>query len=230
VEVGDGVDIPFPSPTHLRVAATATNFGWPGGALVVSGATYRQAWRSGAVNSLGIQLESGFAPKNIVGAVRSILRPHGSMQVETTDRRIRQQRAASRAGLSRLSQISILVLVSSVLAMAASMAGVVWQRRPTLAALKLHGLADGELWRAMLLEAGLLLGAGCACGALFGLVGQLLLDHALETITGFPVSYAIALPLAARVVVLIVLSATGVLALPGWIAVGVRPRAGLAAE
>jgi putative ABC transport system permease protein len=230
VEVGDEVDIPFPNPIQLRVAATATNFGWPGGALVVSGATYRRAWRSRAVNSLGIQLESGVAPQSIVGDVRWILGPHGSMQVETTAERIRQQRAASRAGLSRLRQISILVLVSSVLAMAASMAGVVWQRRPTLAALKLHGVSEGELWRAMLLEAGLLLGAGCACGALFGLVGQLLLDHALETITGFPISYAIALPLAGRVVVLIVLSAIGVLALPGWIAVGVRPRAGLAAE
>lgn len=230
VGVGDLVDIPFPIPTHLRVAATTTNLGWPGGALVVSDPTYRRAWGSEAVNSLGIRLKSGVAPGSVAEAVRSFLGRHGSIQVERLDQRIRQQRAASRAGLSKLSQISVLVLISSVLAMAASMAGVVWQRRPTLAALKVHGMRDGELWRALLLEAGLLLGAGCACGALFGLIGQLLLDHALETITGFPVSYEIALPMAVQVMLLIVLSALAVLALPGWIAVRVRPRAGLAAE
>ena len=228
VEVGDSIVVPLPIPTRLRVVATTTNFGWPGGALLISDDTYRRAWGSGAATSLGIQLKSGNPPTQVAAAVRSLLGAGGSLQVETTDRRVQRQRAASRAGLSRLGQISVLVLISSVLAMAASMAGVVWQRRPTLAALKVHGLLEGELWRALLIEASLLLGAGCVCGAVFGLIGQLLLDHALEAITGFPVSYAIALPIAVRVVVLIVLSATAVLALPGWIAVRVRPQAGLA--
>ena len=47
------------------------------------------------------------------------------------------------------------------------------------------------LWRALLFESALLLGAGCSIGALFGLYGQLLLSHALASVTGFPVVFSV---------------------------------------
>ncbi len=110
-----------------------------------------------------------------------------------------------------------------MLAMAAAMGGMIWQRRPALAALKVHGFPQGELWRALLLESGLLLGTGCLIGAVFGLYGQLLLSRALETITGFPVVYSTAGVVAVAILALVTTVAVAMLAIPGWLAVRVRP-------
>jgi putative ABC transport system permease protein len=228
VGVGDPVDLPLPVPVRLRVAAITDNFGWPGGAIVLAAPDYARAWGSRAISSLGIRVGPGASPAGTAAAVRSILGPRSALRVETSAERSRRQRLNARAGLSRLGQISALVLISSVLAMAASMAGVVWQRRPLLAALKLHGLREGELWRALLLETTLLLGAGCLAGAVFGLVGQLFLDQGLRTITGFPLVYEVAWGAALATTLAVSLAAAAVLAAPGWAAVRVPPRAGLA--
>jgi putative ABC transport system permease protein len=128
--------------------------------------------------------------------------------------------------LERLTQISLLVLVAAMLAMAAAMGGMIWQRRPSLAALKVHGYPEAELWRALLLESGLLLGAGCLIGAAFGLYGQVLLSRALETITGFPVFYSMAGLGALAILALVTLVAVAMLAVPGWLAVRVAPSPG----
>lgn len=226
--VGDPVDLPLPVPARPRVAAVTDNFGWPGGAIVIPAPAYARAWGSGAIGSLGIRVADGASPAGTAASVRSILGPRSALRVETAVERTRRVRATSRAGLARLDQIAALVLISSVLAMAASMAGVVWQRRPLFAALKLHGLGEGELWRALLLETALLIGAGCLAGALFGLVGQLLLDQGLRAITGFPVVYEVAWAAALATTLSVSLAAAAILSLPGWSAVRVRPQAGLA--
>lgn len=226
VGVGDLVDLPLPLPTRLRVAALTDNFGWPGGALVLSAATYGRAWGSTDASLLAIRVGHGAGPADVAAAVRRVLGARSALLVETSSQRVRRQRATSRAGLSRLSQISFLVLAASLLAMATSMAGLVWQRRPAFAALKVHGLSQGQLWRALLLEAALLLGAGCVAGVGFGLIGQLLLDRALQAITGFPVMYETASPVAWRALVSVTAGALAALALPGWLAVRIRPRAG----
>lgn len=227
VGVGDRVALPFPAPTRLRVAALTNNFGWPGGAIAVSSATYARAWGSPSFSSLGIRLEAGSPPDRAVSAVRSILGRRSGLRVETARERIGRQRATSRAGLARLKQIAAMILISSALALAAALAAVVWQRRPIFAALKVHGLGEGELWRMLLLEAAVLLGAGCSLGAALGLVGQVLLDRALEVATGFPVIYVLAAPTALRVLVLSASAAIAILAVPGWLAVRVPPQPGL---
>ena len=84
-------------------------------------------------------------------------------------------------------QIRLLVLIAAVLAMAAAMGAMIWQRRPRLADMKVDGFRKGVLWRALLIESALLLGAGCSVGAVFGVYGQVLLSHALASVTGFPV-------------------------------------------
>jgi len=226
VGVGDVVTLPTPVPTPLRVAAISTNLGWPPGAVVLNADDYARAWGSRAPSALQLQLAAGASPERVAAAVKHTLGPQLPAKVETRQQRIDRHYAASREGLSRLTQISALVLVSAMLAMAAAMGGMIWQRRPSLAALKVHGYPEPELWRALLLESGALLGAGCLVGAVFGLYGQLLLSRALETITGFPVFYVTAGLVAAAILALVTAVAVTILAVPGYLAVRVAPAPG----
>jgi putative ABC transport system permease protein len=226
VGIGDRVILPTPVPTPLRVAAISTNLGWPPGAIVLNADDYARAWGSQAPSALQLGLAPGAAPVRVAEAVRRTLGPALPANVETRAQRTAMHFAASRQGLERLTQISILVLISAMLAMAAAMGGMIWQRRPSLAALKVHGYPEAELWRALLLESGLLLGAGCLVGAVFGLYGQVLISRALETITGFPVFYSTAGIDALVVLALVTLVAVAMLAVPGWLAVRVAPSPG----
>lgn len=230
VDVGDRVRLPTPRPIGLRVAALSTNGGWPAGTIILNAKDYTRAWGSSLPSALGVELAPGTSANSILPAVRTALGPQMPLRVETTAQRMARNRQASRAGLSRLRQISVLVLVAAMLAMAAAMGGAIWQRRPTFAALKVHGFREGQLWRALLLESAVLLGGGCLIGAVFGLYGQALLSRALETVTGFPVFYSTAGPLALAVLALVTAVAVAMLAVPGWFAVRVRAVAGLAAE
>jgi putative ABC transport system permease protein len=226
VGIGDRVTLPTPVPTPFRVAAISTNLGWPPGAVVLNADDYARAWGSEAPSALQLGLTSGASPENVAAAAKHALGPQLPAKVETRHQRISRHYAASREGLARMTQISVLVLISAMLAMAAAMGGMIWQRRPSLAALKVHGYPESELWRALLLESGLLLGAGCLIGAVFGLYGQVLLSRALETITGFPVFYSTAGLVALAILALVTLVAVAMLAVPGYLAVRVAPTPG----
>jgi putative ABC transport system permease protein len=226
VGIGDHVTLPTPVPTSFRVAAISTNLGWPPGAILLNADDYARAWGSDAPSALQIHLAPGASPDLLAAAVRRTLGPQLPARVQTSRQRTAMHYAASREGLSRLTQISVLVLISAMLAMAAAMGGMIWQRRPSLAALKVHGYPEGELWRALLLESAMLLGTGCLIGAAFGLYGQVLLSRALEAITGFPVFYSTAGLVAVGILTLVTLLAVAMLAVPGWLAVRVRPAPG----
>jgi putative ABC transport system permease protein len=227
VGVGDRVTLPSPVPTPLRVAAVTTNLAWPSGAIVLNAEDYSRAWGTRQVSALQIDAAPGATAAQLGRAVERALGPDAPLQVETREQRIERHYDTARDALSRLSQISILVLVAAVLAMAAAMGGMIWQRRETLAALKVHGYPEGELWRALLLESALLLGTGCLIGGAFGLYGQILMSRALATITGFPVVYGAAGTTALTILVLVTVVSVAVLAIPGWLAVRVRPAPGL---
>jgi putative ABC transport system permease protein len=79
------------------------------------------------------------------------------------------------------------------------------------------------LWRALLCESALLLGAGCSIGAVFGIYGQLLISHALASVTGFPVVFSVGALIAISSSVLVSAVAVAILALPGYRAAGVPP-------
>lgn len=192
LEVGERFVLPSPVPTTLRVSALSTNLGWPPGAIVVNAADYARAWGSDDVSALQATLAPGATPAQGVRALRAALGPRSGLDVQTAAERERDQRAASREGLTRLTQIAVLVLVSAMIAMAAAMAGMIWQRRAFLAAMKVEGYGTAELWRSLLLEAAVLMGAGCVVGAAFGLLGQSLLSQTLTVVTGFPVDYSAA--------------------------------------
>jgi ABC-type antimicrobial peptide transport system permease subunit len=106
---------------------------------------------------------------------------------------------------------------------------MIWQRRATFAYLKVSGFSQRDLWSALMLEGGVLLGTGCLVGGFFGLYGQLLLSRALAAITGFPVSYVVAIPTVFLTLALLTVVVLAMLVLPGWLAVRVRPSPGATA-
>jgi putative ABC transport system permease protein len=227
LSIGDTFTLPAPNPKTFRVGGLSTNIGWPPGAIAINADDYRRAWGTVDPSAYEVLLAPGVSDERGRAAVRQALGADSALAVETMAQRENRQRAASRQGLSRLTQLSTLVLVAAVLAMAAATAGMVWQRRLRLASLKLDGFDDLTVWRALLLESGLLLGAGCLVGAAYGLLGETLLDRALRDVTGFPVVISIGLQAAVVSFVGVTAVAVGIAALPGYFAARVPPAAAL---
>ena len=221
LRLGEAFTLPSPRPARFRVAALSTNIGWAPGAIVMNAVDYARAWGSEDASAYDVLLDPGVAPTQAVTRLRRALGPASGLAVESAVHHAGRQRALSRQGLARLTQIAALILIGAVLATAAAMGTMVWQRRPRLAKLKLEGFTRAELWRTVLLESLLLLGAGCLSGAVFGLLGQQLLDRALANVINFPVVHSLAvLPTLASLVV-VVLAAELTIALPGYLATGV---------
>lgn len=227
VGAGDRVVLPTPVPVPLRVAAVTTNMGWPPGAIVLNADDYARLWGSDAVSALHATPSPGTSPDESAIALRAALGPGSGLDVQTAEMRERDQRAASREGLVRLRQIAALVLVSAMIAMAAAMAGLIWQRREFLAFVKLEGYSVGEVWRALIVQAALLVGAGCVIGAVFGLLGQQLLARALVEVTGFPVDYVLAWPNALVTCLVVTTVVVLVVAIVGRRAAQIEPERGL---
>ncbi len=216
--IGDSFTLPSPAPSTFRVAALSTNVGWPPGAILINSADYARAWNSHEASAYNIALKTGVSPSQGALEVRRALGPHSGLSVQTARQRELQWRASSRQGLSRLSQIALLVLLDAALAMAGAMAAMIWQRRPQLAYLKRQGYRRSVLWRALTYESALLLGAGCSIGAVFGLYGQLLLSHALASVTGFPIVFSVGALVALSSVALVSVAAATIVAVPGYLA------------
>jgi putative ABC transport system permease protein len=227
LRVGDSFVLPSPRPTVLRVAALSTNFGWPPGAIVLNAEDYAHAWGSADPSALEVDLRPGVSPTLLARRVRSALGALSPLRVQTVPAREREFRSTAREGLSRLTQISLLVLFAAVLAMAAMMGAMIWQRRPRLADMKVDGFDRGVLWRSLLWESGLLLGSGCSLGAVFGLLGQTLLSRALVIVTGFPVAFSPGLLVALESFALVSATAIVIIAIPGGFATRVRPALSL---
>ncbi len=227
LHVGQSFSLPTPQPVTLRVAALSTNAGWPPGVVMLNADDYARAWGSTETSAYNIALGPGIGGEAGRREVQQALGPASGLTVETAYQREQRQRATSRQGLSRLTQIATLVLIAAVLATAAAMGAMIWQRRPRLADMKVDGFSRGILWRALLLESALLLGAGCSIGAVFGVYGQLLLSHALAAVTGFPVVFSIGALVAIGSLALVTGVAVLIIALPGYLAVRVRPALSL---
>jgi putative ABC transport system permease protein len=227
LHIGSTFTLPAPRPTKFRVAALSTNVGWPPGAIIISADSYATAWGSNDASAYEIEDAPGVSSASVRREVQRALGPASGLQVQTAAARERQQRLASRQGLSRLSEISALVLIAAVLAMAAAMGSMVWQRRARLARLKLDGFSDRVVWRTLMLESLLVVGSGCSIGAVFGLYGQLLGSRAILTVTGFPVVFSFGLLLALGSLALVTAVAVAITAVPGYLVARVRPAAGL---
>jgi putative ABC transport system permease protein len=224
LHVGQSFVLPSPRPTTFRVAALSTNLGWPPGAVILRSQDYAEAWLSGAPSAYEIQTEPGVAPARVSGRIRSLLGPTTGLGVETSVEREQRHYALASQGLSRLTQIRLLVLIAAVLAIAGAMGSMIWQRRELVAFIKCQGFRKGVLWRWLLCESALLLGAGCFIGALFGLYGQLLGSHALAVVTGFPILFNVGFLIALSSFALVSAVAVAVVAIAGYLVVRVPPR------
>ncbi|HEX4805415.1 MAG TPA: FtsX-like permease family protein [Conexibacter sp.] len=225
LHIGDSVTLPTPHPLRMRLAAILTNLGWSAGAVLMNATDFARGWASDDVGALQVLLRPGVAPTTAAARVRALLGPRQGLTVETSAQREQRFRASTRQGLGRLTQIARLVLVAAALALAAALGGVVWNRRPRLASLKLSGFSDSDVWRALMIESAVVLTIGCSIGALFGLFGQYMLTRWLSDSTGFPTAYAPAITLALSTFAGITLVAVAIAALPGLAAARVSPAA-----
>lgn len=156
---------------------------------------------------------------HVSGATRAALGGERSpLAVETVAERERRHFASTRDALARLTQIRTFVLAAAVLAMVAALIGLMWQRRPRLARLKIDGFTDSEVRRALVVEALVLVGGGALLGAALGLYGQVLLDRALSAITGFPVFVSVGVLGALAGAALVTTAAVAIVSVPGAVA------------
>ena len=213
LHLGQPFTLPSPQPTAFRLAGLITNLGWPSGAVILNADDYARAWERD-VSAYQVTLSPGTSTTVVLGEIRRALGAGSSLTAVTTHQRERRHYEEASQGLSRLTTIRTLVLIASTLAMAAAMASMVWQRRPRLGRLKLDGLSDFAIWRALLLESALLLGSGCSIGAVFGLGGHLLGSKAILSVTGFPVIFSLGLPEALGIFLLVSAVAAGIVAIP----------------
>ncbi len=224
LHVGEVFTLPSPRPLTLHVAALTTNLGWPPGALILSSATYARAWASDAPTAYTIQTASRVPVALVRNRVRRALTSLPGLAVETSGERDQRRYAIADQGLSRLTQIRVLVLIAAILAIIGAMGAMIWQRRGLIAFIKVQGYEEGTLWRWLLCEATVLLTVGCLIGAVFGLYAQLLGSRFLATVTGFPIVFSVEGLAAVSSFLLVSVIALAVVALPGYLVVRVQPN------
>jgi putative ABC transport system permease protein len=228
LRVGQSVTLPTPDPTSMRIAALSTNIGWAPGAIIMNASDYARAWGSQDASAYNVQLAPGVPTGRALGDISRALGPHSGLAVHSARARAAEQSALSRQALARLTQIAALIPIIAVLAMAAAMSAMVWQRRPRLAKLRLDGLPRVDLWGTILLEGALLVGVGALTGAAFGIYGQQLADRALAQTVNFPIVPSITVAGAISSLGLMITTALAVLSVPGYLAASVPAPLALA--
>lgn len=219
LQLGDRFTLPTPTGAmRLRVAAITTNLGWPPGSVILNAADYRRGWDTTHPAALEIDLRTGVRPADGKRAVERALGPRSGLRVQTLAERKAQYAALARQGLTSLSQISTLLLITAALAVAAALSAAVWQRRARFAALKIQGFDEWQLWRSLLLEGTVVLAIGCVVGATLGICGHAVANRYLERTTGFPAPFSLAGFELLTALGLVAGIALGVVAVPGWVA------------
>lgn len=223
LHIGESFMLPSPRPTRFRLAGLSTNAGWPPGAVVINAEDYARAWGSHAASALNIDLAPGVSPSQAKGEIVRALGASAGLTVQTAGERESEWTAISHRGLARLTEIARLVLGAAILAMAGVIASMIWQRRNRIAYIRRQGFTRGVAWRVLFLESAILLIAGCSIGAVFGLYGQLLLSHALSSVTDFPLVVGLGPLIALTSVAIVSTAALAIVAVPGYLAARVRP-------
>jgi putative ABC transport system permease protein len=229
VGVGDSLSIPTPSGNEtFRIAATTTNFGWSPGAILINRDDYSRLWHSSAPSALGVDVAPGADVPAVRRAIARSLGAASGLEVLTARERAESINSSASEGLGQLGDIARLLLLAAVLAMLAALGSSIWQRRVSLAALRLEGAAPSRLRRLLFVEVLLMLSAGCLTGAAAGVYGEFVIDGYLRHVTGFPVASGIVGRRPFEIFLLVILSVLLVAVLPGWAASRVSP--GLALE
>lgn len=189
LRVGQSFLLPSPQPLRMRLVGLITNLGWPPGALIISAANYMRAWNETPPSAVEVNASSTTSVAALGRRIEHAVAHSTGLRVETVMQRERRHEALASQGLARLTQIRVLVVVAAALAIAGALGALLWQRRDRLANLRVLGSKRRMLWRALCYESAMLLAAGCIIGTIFGLIGQLMLSHALRSVTGFPIAF-----------------------------------------
>jgi putative ABC transport system permease protein len=230
-DIGGTLQLPTPSgPRRYRVAALSTNLAWPPGVIFMNSRDYAHAWGSAAASALAVDVAPGAGAQGVAAAIGRALGPASGLEVATARTREARIKALASEGLGQLGEVSMMLLVAAVLAMAAALASSINQRRVALAGLRLSGARPRRLRRILLLEASVMLGAGCLTGAVAGLYGQVVIDGYLRHVTGFPVASAARAARPLGVFAIVLAAALALAAIPGWMASRVPPALALGEE
>jgi putative ABC transport system permease protein len=225
LQIGDAFEVPAPAgPLRLRLAAVVTNLSWGPGAILMSTDEFRRGWRTDEATALEVDLRSGVPPAAGRRAVEAALGGNAALDVQTRAQLEGEFRGLLHQGLARLRQISTLMLIAAILALAAAMSAAVWQRRRRLAAYKVQGFKERQLRRILLLETVLVLVLGCGFGIVAGVYAHLLGNRWLELNTGFPAPFSAQAGQALTTLLLITLGAAAVVAVTGYVATRVSAR------
>lgn len=224
LRVGSVYRLPTPSGLQaFRIAATLTNMGWPSGAIVLNTHDYSRDWQTTEPSALEVLLKPGVSELAGKRTVESVLAGYPGLAVQTRRQREAQYQANSRQAVAALGEISTLSLIAAALAVAAALIASIWQRRPELASLKIQGYDRYQLWRALLLESSIVLGFGCATGAIFGMYGHALASRWLTISTGSPAPFTFGVLQMLIDLALVAGIGLVVIALPGFVAARVSP-------
>jgi putative ABC transport system permease protein len=224
---GDTFSLPTPSGTAtFRTAAIMTNSGWPPGTVTIDSHDYSRYWQTVDPSALEVNLLPGVGAAAGRRAIAAALGHRPGLTIRTSGERERQSEASARQGLETLAEISTLLLIAAGLAVASALSAAVWQRRARLASLKIQGYDSSQLWCALLLESAITVGVGCAIGGAIGIYGHALAGRWLTLTTGFPAPFEIGPAQVALTLTLVTAVALAVIAIPGFAASRVPPRAG----
>ena len=224
LKLGGIVRLPTPTGlTELRLAATSTNFGWPTGVIFMDRSDYTRAFATPALTALGVDLRPGSNVAQAKTVIERQLGPESGLEVITPSTRAARIEASGGEGLGQLGEIEKLLLAATIAAMVAALGSSIWQQRISLASLRVEGTRPSQLRRLLLIEALVMLSAGCITGALAGVYGQLIIDSYLKGVTGFPVASLVTAGRPVEIFALVVLIVLALAAIPGWAASRVRP-------
>lgn len=227
LRLGGAFTLPTPSgPARFRVAAITTNMGWPSGTISLDTADYSRYWLTSAPTALSLSLLPGVTPVAGREAVKALLAGQPGLRVQTSAERVAEVKRTVHQGLKTLGEISTLLLIVAALALASALSTSIYQRRTRLAALKAQGFDQWQLWRSLLLESAVVIGIGCLDGVVLGVYAHALADRYLRISSGFPAPFGFGGLQVALTLLLLVGIALAVIALPGYSAASVSPRAG----
>ncbi len=224
VGLGGVLTLPTPSgPARLRVAATTTNLAWSPGVILMDSADYARLWQTRLASALDVDVAPGAGAAAVARRIERALGPGSGLQAVSAAARERRIDALTSEGLSQLAQITTLLLLAASLALAAALISTTWQRRSSLASLRLAGVRPRRLRAILFLELGLMLGAGALTGALVGVYGQLVIDAYLRHVTGFPVTSLGEGPWPLEALASVIVLVLALVAVPGYLASRVSP-------
>jgi putative ABC transport system permease protein len=228
LSVGQSFSLPTPTgQVRLRAAAITTNLGWPPGGLIVNAADYARYWQNEDPTAIEVNFKPGVSEARGRLAVARALGDRPGLRVQSFYERRAEYAGDSRQGLQALSEIASLLLIAAALAVASALSAAIWQRRARLASLKIQGYDTRQLWRALLLESMIVLGVGCAIGAVTGVYGHALAGRWLRLTTGSPAPFAVHVKEVSLTLASLAAIALAVIAAPGLAAARAPARTSL---